>query len=127
MMHECCSSERWDNLPRPVRFLGRAVLGLLVCGAVALVFGYVAMWLWNAVVPQISSLPAVTFWQAVALLVLARLFTGRFSHGHHRRFGRRHASSPNHYAEWWETEGEAAYAAYLKRGQNGQAVSPPHE
>jgi len=37
-----------------------------------LLFGYVTMRVWNAVLPDISSLPPLTFWQAVGLLVLAR-------------------------------------------------------
>ncbi len=79
-------------------------MGLLIAASVALLFGYLTMFLWNAILPEISSLPALTFWQAAGLLLLARLMTGRFSHGHHGRgFGRRHrrSASPDLYVEWW--------------------------
>ena len=45
-------------------------------------FGYVTMLLWNALMPLIFSVTSITFWQAVGLLVLARLIFGGL--GHHR-------------------------------------------
>jgi len=53
-------------------------------------FGYVTMLLWNALLPVIFHLPMITFWQAVGLLILARLLFGSFGHpgrGHHRPWG----------------------------------------
>ncbi|MTJ81542.1 MAG: hypothetical protein F8N37_11045 [Telmatospirillum sp.] len=128
MFHDCRGRERWANMPRPARFAGCAIMGLLVVGSFALLFGSVTMLLWNAIIPEISSLPVITFWQAVGLLVLARLLTGRFSHGHgyhgRRRFGRHRPgmTTPEQYAEWWETEGEAAFRAYNRRqkGDDGR-------
>jgi hypothetical protein len=104
-------------MPKPVRIVGYGIMGVLIAACCALLFGYVTMALWNAIMPEISSLPALTFWQAVGLLLLARLFTGRFSHGHHRHhFGWRHRpASADRYAEWWEREGEAAFRAYDQR------------
>ncbi|HXP97197.1 MAG TPA: hypothetical protein VN809_10825 [Telmatospirillum sp.] len=117
MFHECCPNSRWHTMPKPVRIIGYVVMGVVIAACCALLLGYVTMALWNAILPEISSLPALTFWQAVGLLLLARLFTGRFSHGHHRGpFGRRHrAGSVGRYAEWWDQEGEAAFRAYDQR------------
>lgn len=56
------------------RFFKFCVLGLL---AVA-VFGALTMRLWNALMPPLFGLHALTFWQAVGLLVLCRLLFGRF-------------------------------------------------
>lgn len=42
-------------------------------------FGYVTMLLWNALLPAIFNFSTITFWQALGLLVLARLLFG----GHH--------------------------------------------
>lgn len=39
-------------------------------------FGWVTMMLWNALLPEIFNLPAINFWQAAGLLILARLFFG---------------------------------------------------
>jgi len=54
-------------------FLGVALAGL----------GYAVMALWNWVLPPVTGLHAISFAQAVALLVLARLLFGSFR-------GRRH-------------------------------------
>ncbi|PKU22805.1 hypothetical protein [Telmatospirillum siberiense] len=137
MFHQCRSDrhDRWSAWPKPVRIARHVTLGLLVAASFALVFGYVTMLLWNAILPQISSLPAVTFWQAVGILLLARLLTGRFSHGDHpHRFHRRRPErseaerdDAGRYAEWWETEGSAAFDAYLARSRNGSSRNGPHE
>lgn len=78
------------TMKRPVRFACRAAMGLAVVTAVAVVFGWVVMVAWNAVLPELFHLPAITYWQAVALLVLGRVLTGRFTHGSHGkcRWGR---------------------------------------
>ena len=48
----------------------------IVVAAVA-VFGYIVMRLWNGLMPALFGLHAVSFWQAVGLLILARiLFVG---------------------------------------------------
>ena len=47
-----------------------------------LVFGVVVMLLWNALMPDIFRLPPINYWQALGLLVLAKiLFSGFFRGG----------------------------------------------
>lgn len=49
------------------------------------IVGWVVMSLWNALLPQLFGWPVLGYWQAVGLLVLARvLFGGRGFHGGHR-------------------------------------------
>jgi hypothetical protein len=65
------------------RFWPLRVLKIAVLMALALVaFGFISMHLWNYVMPAVFGLHAITFWQAVALLVLGRLIFGGF--GPHR-------------------------------------------
>lgn len=47
----------------------------LIVGGLVL-FGFVTMALWNALLPGIFGLPVISFWQAAGLLILARLFFG---------------------------------------------------
>jgi hypothetical protein len=55
-----------------------AVFG--IAGLVA--FTFVVMWLWNWLVPGLFSGPAVTWWQALGLLLLSKiLLTGVIGHG----------------------------------------------
>lgn len=46
---------------------------LLIVSAAIIFLGFLVMTLWNAVVPDLFGGPAVTFWQAVALLVLSHI------------------------------------------------------
>ena len=138
LFRHCCGSES-DCRPtsragRALHFAGHAVLGLAVVVAVALLFGWVVMTAWNAVIPATFSLPPLAFWPAVALLVLGRVLTGRF---HHRHGGRRHGlrtmsrylahgkdGDPFGHAEfgpWWDEEGEAAFRSFRTRRPAGTA------
>ncbi len=54
--------------------VGFAVLG---AGVVALI-GYVAMLLWNWLVPDIIGWKAINYWQALGLFCLSCIFLGRF-------------------------------------------------
>ena len=45
------------------------------------VLGFVTMSLWNYLMPFIFHLPALTFWQALGLLLLSRLLFGGFGRG----------------------------------------------
>jgi|SRR6516164_5660455 hypothetical protein len=52
-------------------------LKLAAFGAVAvLAFGLLTMMLWNWLLPGLFGLPAIGFWQALGLLVLARVLVG---------------------------------------------------
>ena len=56
---------------------GKYVLwGILGIAAIA-GFGFVIMWLWNWLVPELFSGPVLTYWQTIGLLVLSKiLFSG---------------------------------------------------
>jgi hypothetical protein len=53
------------------RFAGIGIM-LATCA----VFGVAVMLLWNALMTQIFALPVLNYWQAVGLLILARLLFG---------------------------------------------------
>ncbi|HTP26903.1 MAG TPA: hypothetical protein VMK12_14775 [Anaeromyxobacteraceae bacterium] len=84
---------------RALTIFGWVMFGLAAAAALGLVLGFPVMWLWNWLMPQLFRLPALTFWQAVGLLLLCHLlFKGHspgFRHGEHRdhkpwdRFARR--------------------------------------
>jgi hypothetical protein len=76
------------------RGLGMAAITVLAVAAL----GFVVMHLWNGLLPGIFGLKTIEFWQAVGLLILARLLFGGFRHGHGRGFHRRH-----HMIQRWES------------------------
>jgi len=64
--------------------------GILIMLAVIAAFGAAVMLLWNALLPQIFSLPVINYWQAVGLMLLARILFGGLvhdmaGHGGHRK------------------------------------------
>lgn len=86
--HNC--SRRWK--PWSEWSIGAKVL-VIVGGSVGLVglatlFAAVTMWLWNWLMPAIFKLPAIGFWQAAGLILLAQIL---FKGGNHLgRAGRSH-------------------------------------
>lgn len=77
---------------RALHFLRVALIVVVAVG----VFGFVAMHLWNGLMPGLFGLHAITFWQAVGLIILGRLLFGGF--------GPRFGGGPwrRHLAERWE-------------------------
>lgn len=67
----------WHYVPRAVKFLTIA----LMCALVLLLVGWVAMLLWNWLLPGLFGFKTITYWQAVGLMFLSRLLFGGFRGG----------------------------------------------
>lgn len=61
------------------RGVGIAIMGVLAIG----LLGFVVMSLWNWLVPALFGMKAISYWQAMGLLILSRILLGGF-HRHHR-------------------------------------------
>lgn len=103
--------------------------------AVAFLFGYIVMHLWNWLMPDLFGLPEVGYWKALGILLLAKIIFGfgGGGGGHNNnkkrakkkeffknrcRSMRRDFSDWDHYDEFWKEEGEEAYKNYLARIKN---------
>jgi hypothetical protein len=63
-------------------FWVRKIVMILLCAAAAvLLFGFIVMNLWNAILPTVLHVSAISFWQAVGLLVLSKILFGGFRGG----------------------------------------------
>lgn len=124
-----------EHKPHKALRVGKwVVLGLTLATVFALLFGFVVAWLWNALMPGIFGLGKIGYWQAVGLLILAKIFFGGTSqHGpkshidkhHHRQTvcsdaSREDAPIPDlpeeqHevYSRYWQERGKAAFEAYI--------------
>jgi len=71
----------------------KILLFVLVGGAV---MGFVVKGLWNALMPPLFGWHALTFWQALGLLLLAKIFFGGF----HRHSGGRHWKNSRMRERW---------------------------
>lgn len=122
---------------RGMRLGGMVIFGVVAAACFGLVFGLIVQALWNWLMPAVFGLPAITYWQAFGLVLLARLLVGSIGfHGEARRGGHLHERWDNdeewkwtwdwngddhcswrrwrYYDEWWRTEGKAAYARYVE-------------
>ena len=67
-------------------------LPLLIIGILGL--SAIVMLLWNWILPSISSLPQLTYWQSMGLLLLSRILFGGFNFKDHHRSHRHHFDNP---------------------------------
>lgn len=61
--------------------------------AAGLLMGAVVMFLWNAILPEVTGVKPLTYWKAVGLLALCRILFGNFRGGAPNRgrgWGRQH-------------------------------------
>lgn len=78
--------ENLSKTRRVFAIIGMAIGGVIIAMAMALLFGFVVMWLWNWLMPDIFGLTTITFWQAWGLLVLSHILFKSFPHSQsHRR------------------------------------------
>jgi hypothetical protein len=106
-----CESEDGSKRSRASLLIMHIGFGLLLAASLALVFGMAVMLLWNAVLPDLLGAACIGYWQAVGLLVLARILVGGFGHGHAgHRARRQDADARRAYDAWWREVGEKNYS-----------------
>lgn len=80
----CCGQERKASF-----WIKRAVFIPLAIAAGIFIFGGAVMLLWNWLLPPIFAIGAITFWQAVGILVLSKILFSGFKGGHsHSKYHR---------------------------------------
>ena len=131
------SSKFWNN-PDAKKTLKALKIFLVVVGIILLgiSLGFFIMFLWNATMASIFNLPTITYWEAVGLFFLAKLFFGfggnsQSSRSHKKKRHLRdkssevNFSSDNEFKEFWQEEGKAAYEAYLAAERPTDASEAP--
>ena len=81
----CCGKERGRYF-----WIKRAIFIPIAIAAAIFVFGSVVMLLWNGLLPVLFGVKAITFCQALGILVLSKILFGGFGPGHHRCHCRGH-------------------------------------
>ncbi|TBN04904.1 hypothetical protein EYD45_06480 [Hyunsoonleella flava] len=110
----------------PGEIAGMIIFGIIAITGLAILFGFVLMWLWNWLMPELFDLPTVTYWQAVGLFILLKILLGGCGSGGSKcssskdktsckKEGKRDFSKWKHYDKFWEEEGNKAYENYLNR------------
>lgn len=109
------------------------IIGLIVFGGIAIIglailFGFIIMWLWNWLMPEIFGLTTLTYWQAVGIFILFKILLGGCGGGSNKGKERsKHSKSSckkdpksdfykwKHYDRFWKEEGDQAYKEYVDR------------
>lgn len=119
----------------PALIAGMIVLGIIAITGLAILFGFIVMWLWNWLMPEIFGLPLLSYWQAVGLFILLKILLGGCGGGHHKHHnhsehrchdGKKHRKDFNkwsHYDKFWEEEGEKAYQKYIDESNGNKNAS----
>ena len=130
-------STQYSKLPKAGRIFIAVTGGLIFAVALGLVLAFLVQFLWNQTIAAMFDLPAISYWQALGLFILAKLFFGlgssrrhfvrRYKKGHHRRHRRPGVESEDGsdpvddtmFKEYWQEEGKDAYEAFLAiRGES---------
>lgn len=116
----------------PATIAAWVVLGIGAAVGFAILFGFIIMWLWNWLMPEIFGLGMITYWQAVGLFILAKILCGGFGGGSNKsssrkkhnkcdsKVGKNDTRKWKSYDKFWQEEGESAFEAYIKKN-NGDS------
>lgn len=107
------------------------LLFMIIAGILfLLLFGYGFMLLWNWLMPDVFGLPALTYWKAVGILVMAKILFGSFEGMGSKKGSKKPSrtkmrdtcgsdfSKWKHYDTFWKEEGKKAFEGYIDRKQN---------
>lgn len=85
-----CNNPNDSKAKKVFKVIGMVLGGIILAGLFALGFGLLLRELWNALMPAVFGLGAITYWQAVGLFVLAKLlFSGLGGHGNRGNHGKK--------------------------------------
>ncbi len=112
----------------PLEIVGMVIFGVVAITGLAILFGFVIMWLWNWLMPEIFGLTTLTYWQAVGLFILLKFLVGgcgrsgkkscKESDKKGKNKSKTDFSKWEHYDEFWKDEGDELYAKYLEKRFN---------
>jgi hypothetical protein len=118
--------------------MGMIIFGTIAIVGLAILFGFVLMWLWNWLMPDIFGLTTITYWQAVGLFILLKILLGGCGgSGSSKKKSPKHSkrtcenksgtdfSKWKHYNKFWREEGDQHFQDYLKRQSNPREVIDP--
>lgn len=92
--------------------------GIVMVFFVLLFFGTVVQFLWNATIASIFDLSPISYWQAIGLLILAKLFFGfgGSSASNKGKTSRKRRDGPpsgdEGFKAYWKNEGKDAWEAF---------------
>jgi len=112
----------------PGEIAGIIIFGTLAITGLAILFGFVIMWLWNWIMPEVFGLTTLSYWQAVGLFILLKILLGGCgggsSHSSSKSKSKCKTNSKSEFSKWkyydkfWKEEGDDFYKQYVDRQSN---------
>ena len=127
------------------KIAGGIIGGLILAVLLAFLLGFFVMLLWNFLMPSIFGLPAINYWQAFCIILLAKIIFGSGIHGFDK--GHRHDKwekwkdyhmnyedkgrwnvkggwkNWKYYDDYWTEEGKDAFEKYIDRRESDKNKS----
>ena len=121
----------------PLEIVGIIIFGAIAITGLAILFGFVIMWLWNWLMPLIFGLPLLNYWQAVGLFILLKILIGgcgtggsskssKHSKNECKKDSKTDFSKWKHYDKFWKEEGDKFYQEFID-SQMTQTEENPSE
>ncbi len=113
----------------PGEIVGLVILAIIGITGLAILFGFVIMWLWNWLMPELFGLTEITYWQGVGLFILFKILTGSCGSSScdsskdsksdcKKSDSNKSFSKWKHYDKFWKEEGDELYKQYVDRLNN---------
>ncbi len=114
----------------PIEIVGIIIFGGIFITGLVILFGFVIMWLWNWLMPEIFGLTPLTYWQAVGLFILLKILIGGCGIGGGSKKSSKESTDTckkdsktdfskwKHYDKFWKEEGDEYYQRYIERQTN---------
>lgn len=120
-------------------FMGffKVLIGGIIVVSLIFLFGYITMRLWNWLMPDIFGLTTINYWQALGILLLAKIFFGGFGNHSSKRGSKKlknkcknekreslqkDFSNWKYYDNFWKEEGEQAFNNYINRQKEEETL-----
>ena len=112
----------------PIEIVGMIIFGAIAITGLAILFGFIIMWLWNWLMPVVFGLSVITYWQAVGLFILFKILLGGCGGGRKGHNGGKSSKSHSksdfskwkHYDKFWKEEGDVRYQDFVNRQNEEQ-------
>jgi hypothetical protein len=112
----------------PGEIAGLIILAIIGITGLAILFGFIIMWLWNWLMPELFGLPTLSYWKAVGLFILLKLLLGgcgsssskssKKSKKECKSDSKSDFSKWKYYDKFWKEEGDEIYKQYVERKRN---------
>ena len=113
----------------PIKIVGMIFFGAIAITGLAILFGFVIMWLWNGLMPDVFGLTTITYWQAVGLFILLKILLGgcgsrgskkssKNSNNECKKESKTDFSKWKYYDKFWKEEGDEYYKQYINKQSN---------